>query len=162
MGLPGTQGAPGATGSMGPTGATGPQGPAGAAAPATYSFTGRALDCDDFPVRFATVFVPGTSYIARTAFDGSFTISNVAAGSYRLVGEYGGRIYRNFGTFHVDDGVSEGDIPNGMCNDYDGDGYEVYNDCAERNPEINPGAQEVCLDAIDNNCDGQVDENCAQ
>jgi hypothetical protein len=157
QGLPGSVGA---TGPMGPTGATGPQGPAGAAAPSTYSFTGRALDCDNFPVRFATIFVPGTSYSARADFYGYFTISNLPPGSYRMVAEYGGQFYRNFGTFTVNEGVSEGTIPNGMCNDYDRDGYEFGVDCSDKNPEINPGALEMCLDGVDNNCDGRVDENC--
>ncbi|MFM1882686.1 MAG: hypothetical protein RJA05_1095, partial [Planctomycetota bacterium] len=34
-------------------------------------------------------------------------------------------------------------------------------DCNDTNGSIHPGAVETCFDQIDNNCNGQVDENCA-
>jgi len=33
-------------------------------------------------------------------------------------------------------------------------------DCDDENPDSYPGAEEVCGDVEDNNCDGQTDENC--
>jgi len=48
--------------------------------------------------------------------------------------------------------------------DRDGDGYleakctNTDVDCDDRNPEVNPGAEEVC-DSMDNDCDGEVDED---
>ncbi len=41
--------------------------------------------------------------------------------------------------------------------DQDNDGFVLSEDCHDRNPEINPGATEVC-DGVDNDCDGLVDE----
>lgn len=41
--------------------------------------------------------------------------------------------------------------------DEDGDGYSVGVDCDDMNPYVNPGVDEVCIDGIDNDCDGFVD-----
>lgn len=49
------------------------------------------------------------------------------------------------------------------CTDLDGDGYSADGgecgpvDCNDENADINPGAQEVCSDGIDNNCNAVVD-----
>ena len=52
----------------------------------------------------------------------------------------------------------EGDPP---CGDHDDDGYPAAacggSDCDDSRPDIHPGAEEVCLDGIDQDCDGLVD-----
>jgi Putative metal-binding motif len=53
--------------------------------------------------------------------------------------------------------------PVATCTDMDGDGYSIEGgacgaiDCNDRNPDVNPGAQEDCRDGIDNNCNGRID-----
>lgn len=46
-----------------------------------------------------------------------------------------------------------------FCNDGDGDLACDAVDCAPADPDVHPGAQEVC-DGTDNNCNGQTDEGC--
>ena len=47
----------------------------------------------------------------------------------------------------------------GCVIDFDKDGYFSNIDCDDRNPDVNPGAVEVC-NGIDDNCDGRIDEGC--
>jgi len=45
--------------------------------------------------------------------------------------------------------------------DCDEDGYAPADgDCDDDDSDINPGVVEVCSDELDNNCNGEVDEDC--
>ncbi|MHA1868356.1 MAG: putative metal-binding motif-containing protein [Candidatus Heimdallarchaeaceae archaeon] len=43
------------------------------------------------------------------------------------------------------------------CSDCDNDGYDQAIDCKDENPQIHPGAPELCNN-IDDDCDGSIDE----
>lgn len=48
---------------------------------------------------------------------------------------------------------------NGWGTDWDMDGYcKEIEDCNDYDADVNPGADEILCDAIDNNCDGVIDE----
>jgi hypothetical protein len=51
--------------------------------------------------------------------------------------------------------------------DVDRDGYTAFgacsgsqDDCDDHDRRVYPGADELCVDAIDNNCDGRINEGC--
>lgn len=59
--------------------------------------------------------------------------------------------------------LAHGDV---LLVDNDGDGVIVASactpngDCDDNDASVYPGAEELCDDGVDNNCDGQVDEGC--
>lgn len=52
-----------------------------------------------------------------------------------------------------------GELGSCVVVDDDQDGVPLAEDCNDADPAI-PGAEEICDDLVDNNCDGQVDEGC--
>jgi Putative metal-binding motif/Thrombospondin type 3 repeat len=80
----------------------------------------------------------------------------------------------------IDDDCTGGDTPcsGTWYRDADGDGYgnpavsttsvsppagyvSDHTDCNDNRSDVHPGLAEVCGDGVDNNCNGQVDEGCA-
>lgn len=67
------------------------------------------------------------------------------------------------GREHDDPGNHDtaGDTDGDADGDTDGDGYASADDCDDADPEVHPGADEVCDDGRDNNCDGAIARDCA-
>ncbi len=58
-------------------------------------------------------------------------------------------------------GVVCEDTCGGRRVDTDGDNAPACgNDCDDSDPNVHPGAPEVCGDGVDQNCDGHADEGC--
>jgi hypothetical protein len=64
------------------------------------------------------------------------------------------------------EGIVDDGCPGRMCDDEDGDGYGVGPGCPgpqdtdDHDPDVHPGATEICGDGKDNNCNGIVDDGC--
>ena len=52
------------------------------------------------------------------------------------------------------------DCENGNGADMDGDGARWCDDCRDDDASIHLGAPEICGNAVDDNCNGAVDEGC--
>ena len=48
----------------------------------------------------------------------------------------------------------------GAATDADGDGYLWCDECDDGNPDVHPGAQEICGNGVDDDCNGLVDDGC--
>ncbi len=57
----------------------------------------------------------------------------------------------------TDPKTDTGELP-GDPVDADGDGWTAEDDCDDSDPEVNPGADELC-NGLDDDCDGEVDED---
>lgn len=119
---------------------------------------GGVVDCDDGGATQVLVHIPGRSTVARTDSTGNFVLSNVPVGTWDVVFELAGEVIHTEADVSVFDqlGTDLGLLD--ICPDVDADGFDVTLDCDDTDVDINPDATEVC-DAVDNDCDGQVDEN---
>lgn len=107
------------------------------------------------------VYIAGSSFEAITDSVGNFKISYAQPGTYSLTVMQSGIKVGTIPnvTVILKQTVNIGTIPFCLDVDNDSDGYTQAEDCDDTNPDVNPGATEIC-NGIDDNCDDQVDEGC--
>ncbi|TRO66453.1 thrombospondin type 3 repeat-containing protein [Christiangramia sabulilitoris] len=84
-----------------------------------------------------------------------FVFENIAPGDYTIV------FLGTINGIQCPDQIVTSVIPACSEIDSDFDGYTADVDCNDNNPNVNPGATEIC-DRVDNNCDGNIDEGFQQ
>ena len=42
--------------------------------------------------------------------------------------------------------------------DFDADGFDADEDCDDEDADVHPGAEEICDDGVDNDCDNATDD----
>ena len=115
--------------------------------------------CQLLGIDRVTAYIPGHSYMARPAADGSLEFSFVPPGTYEIAFEASGgeTVSTLSGVVVVAKQRTElGEIS--ICIDADNDGFDATLDCNDANENIYPGAPEVC-NLIDDDCDTTIDED---
>ena len=109
---------------------------------------------------------PGRSFSVRLPFNGDFIFSHVPEGTHTILFELNGNVIGTLpGVVAVAGQTTDvGTFITPFClTDADGDGDGVtgaQGDYDNRNPNVFPGLPEVFTNNIDNNCDGNINENC--
>ncbi len=133
-----------------------------------FSANLRITDGGPIYVRFAYSIDSGSTWVdagfdftptIATCIDGSVTFSewdcpDFTADDVLYIRLYGYSAVVTNGRLNITDLIVTGSL---NMVDLDEDGYSEYIDCDDTNPDIHPGAEEICND-IDENCNGISDE----
>lgn len=128
---------------------------------AVGQISGTVKSCSDrFNLSGTLVHIPGISVSTKLGSKPDFKLLSVPEGNYELVFEYEGRVLSSVPQMTVRGNMMTTLENITLCPDIDGDGYNLMADLDDSNPDIHPGAKEIC-DRIDNNGNGEVDEGCS-
>jgi hypothetical protein len=174
QGPQGVQGSEGPAGTQGEQGIPGPQGPQGI--PGDNGDNTPPLISHDIPSTINGVDVPNTDFALIVNDDNEIAFyglqeGNQSAQLFLNPGEsntisFLPAISKHSGInqFYVFASDTNGNTSKLLIEfeiiDFDGDGFDSTTDCDDNNPNVYPGADEICGDHIDNNCNGQIDEYC--
>jgi len=117
-------------------------------------------------VAIASLFLAGcTGSVGKQGDAGGDDVEVYDAGDDGIGGDDGVSGDDGGGGDAPEDGTAQdadggGGTDEGPCVDIDNDGHCRDVDCDDHNAAVNPAADEVCGNAIDDNCDGSVDEGC--
>ena len=114
--------------------------------------------CGDGGPAGILVYVEGLSFMAKVGDSGDFMLVYVPVGEYTVVAERNGTADVRVENVRVRKWRFTDLAPIAVCPDEDGDGFTLLDDCDDTNPDVFPGAPELC-DDLDNDCDEDIDED---
>ena len=123
----------------------------------TGDILGSVNICPQLGVDRVVAYIPGRSYVVRSAPNGSFEFNFVPEGTYDIAFESNGARVGSLSGVVVTSKQQTNLGEVFVCIDADGDGFDATQDCNDSNPNIHPNALEACNN-IDDNCNGLIDE----